>query len=223
MPAKGRTIELPGRGKRAEEVYEYLHEAILDGTLEPNERLFEEEIGNSAGVSRTPVREALHRLQMDGLVRQLGRGVVVVDFSKEEMADLCEVREGLEGFAARLAANARSELDVVTLRELVQAMEQAVESKDVPRLVALNHAFHETIWSAARNRYLAGQLRLLRGLIERRQPTTLSLPERQRQMLTEHAEILAAVDRRDAESAEAATLRHFRAAMAIRLAGDYAR
>jgi DNA-binding GntR family transcriptional regulator len=217
-------IELPGLGSLADELYAYLREAILSGELAPNERLVEATLAQTAHVSRTPVREALKRLEMDGLVKTTSsRGVVVTAFSYDELHDLCVAREGMEGLAARLAASSRSEFDLVNLDHTMEQTAAAVERADVPRLVDLNHAFHEAVWRASRNRYLAQELRLLRGLIERMQQTTLTTPDRQRQMLQEHGETVEALRRGDSEAAEKITRHHFQRAMAIRLANLAAR
>jgi DNA-binding GntR family transcriptional regulator len=202
---------------RADEVYESLRYRILNGELTPNERLIEQTIAADAGVSRTPVREALHRLEVDGLVESKGRSIVVAGLSAEDLSELGTVRESLEGLAARLAALARSDIDVATLERLVADSEEAVASDDVARFVEINHAFHEVIWTSARNRYLARQLALLRSLIERRQTTTLASRERRAEALIEHAAIVRAVIARDPDSAEAAARAHFRNALTIRI------
>lgn len=211
-------IRLPGRRPRAQELYEALRNAILRGELEPGERLVEETIAGLASVSRTPVREALRKLEVDGLVRESGRGMVVVDFSYDDLAELCAVRETLEGLACRLAAVSRSELELAALRRIMEDIRAATARADVSRLVVLNNAFHETVWQAARNRYLAHQLRTLRGLIERLQTTTLRVPERRREAMLEHEAILDAIERGDADSAERLARDHMRKAMALRLA-----
>ncbi|WP_052890276.1 GntR family transcriptional regulator [Thermogemmatispora carboxidivorans] len=210
-------IQLPGERSRAQELYEFLRNAILDGTLEPNERLVEESIAALASVSRTPVREALRKLEADNLVRDTGQGIVVGTTSPEELEELCAVRETLEGMASRLAARLRSELEVASLRRILEEYREATQQRDVERLVVLNHAFHEAIWQAARNRYLFRELTNLRDLIERLQKTTLDRPERQRAALPEHEALFEAIVRQDEDEAERLARLHFREAMAIRL------
>lgn len=213
-------IQLPRERSRAQELYEFLRTAILNGTLAPNERLVEETIAALASVSRTPVREAIRKLQVDGLVRDTAQGVVVCSMNAEELAELGAVRETLEGMAHRTAALSRSELDLLNLRHILDDYREATEQQDIERLVALNHEFHESIWRAARNRYLLQQLVTLRGLIERLQPTTLDIPDRQRQALHQHERVLAAIANRDGDEAERLAREHFREAMAIRLMRD---
>jgi DNA-binding GntR family transcriptional regulator len=202
---------------RAEEVYESLRQQVLDGSLRPNDRLIEQAIAQEAGVSRTPVREALHRLEVDGLVQSKGRSIVVAELSGEDLTELCTVREALEGLAARLAALARSEIDVATLRQLLVECGEAAKDDDVSRFIDNNHAFHEVTWASARNRYLARQLGLLRSLIERRQSTTLADPARRIEALNEHAAIAHAIATGDPDLAEASARAHFRKASSIRI------
>ncbi|MBO0778737.1 MAG: GntR family transcriptional regulator [Ktedonobacteraceae bacterium] len=210
-------ILLPGKRSRAQELYEFLRNAILDGTLGQNERLVEENIAALASVSRTPVREALHKLEVDRLVQDNGQGLVVVAFTADELAELCAVRETLEGMASRLAATARTEIDLLSLQKIHESYQRATERQDVEQLIALNHAFHESIWQAARNRYLYRELANLRSQIERLQKTTLDFVPRQPEALHEHALILEAIVKQDHERAEQLTCQHFREAMAIRL------
>jgi DNA-binding GntR family transcriptional regulator len=201
----------------ADTVYESLRSRILNGELRPNDRLIEQAIAEQLGVSRTPVREALHRLEVDGLVQSKGRSIVVVELSAEDLAELCTVREALEGLAARLAALARSEIDVGTLEQLVAQNREALANDDVLGAVEINHAFHEVIWTSTRNRYLARQLGLLRSLIERRQSTTLATSDRRAEALSEHITIVHAIATRDPDLAEASARAHFRNALSIRI------
>jgi DNA-binding GntR family transcriptional regulator len=212
-------IELGGDRPVAIELYEWLRAAIESGDLRAHERLIEMEIARLAGVSRTPVREALHRLEVERLVRDSGSGGrEVVGFSLAELGDLCAVRETLEGMAAALAAGARSELDCETLEGILEAERAAATAgEDIQLQVDLNHAFHETIWRASRNRYLADELKDLRSLIERLQESSLRNPARLKQALEEHVAILTAVKDGRREEAEKLVRQHFHNALATRL------
>jgi DNA-binding GntR family transcriptional regulator len=218
MPLEPTT--LPGTRSRAQELYNWLRAAILAGELRPHERLVETTIADLASVSRTPVREALHRLEVDGLVGEgEGGGLEVIGFSLDELADLCAVRETLEGMATELAAVSRSELELATLRSIVATEEDLVGDEGaVEHLIELNHSFHETLWRSARNRYLADELKHLRSLIERLQESTLRSRERLEQAISEHKAIVDALEQRDANAAGMLARLHFRNAMATRLA-----
>jgi DNA-binding GntR family transcriptional regulator len=210
-------IVLPGKRSKAEELYEFLHNAILECQIEPNERIIEEQIAALASVSRTPVREAIRRLEADNLVQDTGQGLVIVAVTPDELAEFCAVREVLEGLASRLAATARSEIDILNLQNILHDYQFATAKQDVQQLIKLNHAFHETIWQAARNRYLYRELIELRRNIERLQKTTLSLQQRQKESLDQHHEVLEAIIQHDGDKAEHLARQHFREAMAIRL------
>lgn len=214
-------VTLPGRRSRAQELYNWLRAAILSGELKPHERLVETTIADLASVSRTPVREALHRLEVDGLIGEgENGGLEVIGFSLDELADLCAVRETLEGMAAELAAVSRSAMEIATLRNLVALEEEAHGGANVSieQLIEMNHSFHETLWRASRNRYLADELKHLRSLIERLQESTLRSADRLEQAITEHKAIVDALEARDSALAGELTRDHFRNAMARRLA-----
>jgi DNA-binding GntR family transcriptional regulator len=213
------SITLPGRRSRAEELYDHLRAAILSGELRPSERLVENTLAELASVSRTPVRQALQQLESDGLLRESkSGGMEVFGFSLDEIADLCAVRETLEGMATGLAAGACSPMELALLGGVLDAERRALQDDSAPAVqIELNHRFHETIWNASRNRYLATELRSLREMIEQRQGTTLRSAERRRMALDEHQAIVTAITNKDSEAAEQAAREHFRAAMAARL------
>jgi len=199
-------------------VYEMVREWIALGQLRPGERLSEEELARRTGVSRTPVREALKRLEAEGFVQVIPyRGVVVAEPSVDELADLCVVRDVLEALAARLAAQSATDMELAAFEELAQEFEEAVAREDIPAMVESNHRFHEAIWSASRNRVLAQQLRQLRDRIFSHQTTTFTLPDRRKAAVAEHRAILEALKDRDPDRAAEAARRHFQLAEAARL------
>jgi DNA-binding GntR family transcriptional regulator len=211
-------IQLPGRQSRAAELYEHLRRSIVAGEFQEGDRMVEEQIAAMASVSRTPVREALRRLESDGLVQITSRGVIVTLATHDQMIEFCVVREALEGMAARFAANSRTELELETMRELHHQCETASLNDQLPGLVEVNSAFHEAIWQAARNRYLMQQLRFLRTMVHRLQATTLDRPDRRAVALQEHKEILDAIAAGDADRAEELARLHHRRATSIRMA-----
>ena len=219
MPLK--PVKLPGNRSRADELYSWLREAIIAGELRPSERLVETVLADLASVSRTPVREALHRLEVDGLVSDGAGGLEVNGFSLDELADLCAVRETLEGMASELAAITRSPLELETLRQINQEEEELLHSDSSEQLllkrVELNHLFHQTIWRASRNRYLAGELKGLRDMIEGLQDSTLSQPARNTEAVAEHRAILDAIEFQRPDDAGEVVRAHFRHAAAMRL------
>ncbi|MCG5215199.1 GntR family transcriptional regulator [Streptosporangium sp. KLBMP 9127] len=209
-------ITLPGKKPIADELYEYLRNAIVHGKLPAGMRVVEGDIAARANVSRTPVGQALRHLQSDALLRASRHGLLVNELSADELSEACTVRDSLEALAARLAASARTDLDIALLEELTEQFEAAIGG-DVSEIVELNHAFHDAVWDAARNSFLRRNLMQTRSLIERLNSTTLSAEARQRQALGEHRAILAAIIARDADVAEAVTLEHFHKATAMRI------
>lgn len=211
-------IRLNAGRRMGDEIYLQLKSAILAGKLAPSERLVEESIAELASVSRTPVREALRRLQADGLVEERGPGLAVTVVTAQRLAELCIVREALEGLAAYLAAESRTELDLLFLKQVLDDSNAAEAGASDEAQVRLNHAFHKGVWSAARNGVLSAELRGLRNEIERMQGTTLTAPGRLSSAIGEHRELLEAIRTRNPVAARDLAQLHFRTAMAIRLA-----
>ena len=211
-------IEINKSRPLTQELYEYLRASIFDGTLQPGERLVEDAIGKTANVSRTPVREALRKLEMEGLVQTRGRSKSVATPTANELAELVAVREVLEGMATGLAAGARSEMEVQTLKQIHAEYCHQVEQENFDETKELNMRFHETIWLAARNRYLSQQLALLRGTVLRLQRSMLAYPERRLATVLEHEQMLQAIIDRDTQAAEEYGKIHFRNAAMTRLA-----
>ncbi|HEY8418141.1 MAG TPA: GntR family transcriptional regulator [Limnochordales bacterium] len=203
---------------RAELVYEALRDDIFNNRLRPGERVSEERIAQRLKVSRTPVREALKRLHAEGLVEITPhRGAVVRDPSGEELAELCTVREVLEGLAARLAARSISDVELYTLERLINEMDAAAREDRIDDLIQYNHQFHESIWLATRNRYLARQLRQLRQFIFRLQESSMRFPGRKEEAQAEHRALYKAIAEGSPDEAERIAREHFRRGEAIRM------
>jgi DNA-binding GntR family transcriptional regulator len=215
-------IRLENKGSIADELFDYMRDAIVRGGMNAGERVVEADIAARANVSRTPVGQALRRLEAAGLLRATRRGLVVNELSPDELVEACTVRDSLEALAARLAAATRTDLDVALLEELNDQFAEALGG-DVVRMVALNHEFHDVVWDAARNSYLKRNLLETRCLIERLNSTTFRSEVRQREALAEHRAIVDAIRDRDADRAEAVTLAHFRKATAARVLSVRAR
>ncbi len=134
-------------GTTAEAVYQVLRHGIVHGDLAPGERLRSDALANELRVSRTPVREALRKLEAEGLVAQSGSGLVVRAFSEQDLTELFYVREALEGMAARLAAENATPSEIAEIRELLDDMETVRQRGDLGALRRLTGEFHQ--WSAA--------------------------------------------------------------------------
>ncbi len=201
---------------RSEFVYLQLRNALTSGALKPGERVMEVEVADWLQVSRTPVREALRRLESEGLLRIEARlGLVVASISREAMLELYVMRELLEGTAARLCATSATDIDLMELDELIKR-EQKMQS-DPAALARHNRLIHEAIHRGAHNRYLEKSLAAVNDTMYLLGPSQMLLPERARTAVSEHAEIVKCILKRDADAAEAAARKHIRSAQRQRL------
>jgi DNA-binding GntR family transcriptional regulator len=200
---------------RGDFVYDSLRDAIWEGRIARGERVREEEVARSLGVSRTPVREALQRLQRRGLlVNGLGRGLIVAELSKREVIELYAMREILEGSAARFAAQHATGPEIDILYRLQRDLAEAPD--DALLLVKLNRRFHQAIYDAAHNQYLTQTLDALHDSMALLHSTTFRAPNRRRESDEEHRRIVAAIERHDADEAEAIAREHIRQAQRTR-------
>lgn len=208
----GRSEELP----RSEQAHRYLRDAIRSGRLRPGDRLREVDLAAAIGLSRTPVREALARLEAEGLVvNDSIRGIVVTELDYSMVTELYVMREVLEGTAARLAAQHASEVEMEILDDLCEQYRAALD--DSAEMALRNRQFHETLCRCAHNRYLLKMLNMLHDSLSLLGPTSLALPDRAVETLREHEAVVEAIRQRDSEGAEAAVRTHIRAAQKTRV------
>ena len=207
---------LKTRGSSGADAYDALFEAMISGRLKPGDRLREAEIAKMLGVSRTPVREAMRRLEVEGLlVHQPRKGVIIRELDHSAVTELYLVRVTLEGMAAREAARHASEVEIEALQDMVAA--EAAMNVDAVKRSRANKVFHQTIYRAAHNRYLLDMLGRLDVTMSILGQTTLSLPERLKTALVEHGRIVDAIAARDPAAAQEAAEEHIRGAHRARL------
>ena len=198
----GRVAPLTRR-RLVDDAVHALREAILDGRFASGSRLRQVALADELGISRTPIREALGQLQHEGLIELLPQGGVrVVALELQEAVDLYDVREVLDGLAARLAATRATPAALTDLRKCLAQMKRCVERGDQNHWFAPHVAFHEGILRAANNAPLRRQASLVRLSIQRFHPLLLSTPDRLARAYREHEEIHEAVVAHDAEAAE---------------------
>jgi len=200
-----------------EPLYERMKGAILAGDLAPGQQLVETTLATTYGVSRTPIRQALTRLEQDGLIERTHRGLVVRERSPDEILDIYEVRIGLEASAASTAALRRTTMDLIALRRLDEQL-TSMDGSDAQAIAVANREFHQAIWAASHSEPLIDLLTRLNLHLSRFTATTLSEPGRWQQAGEEHHEILAAIEDRDPERAAEAATHHFETARNLRLA-----
>ncbi len=200
-------------------VYQRLKEAILTGKFAPGERLLETELADEMGVSRTPVREAVRRLEREGLVVwRPFRGAEVVGIPYDVVEQLFQVREALECLAVRLAVARVDSGTAVVLRSIVERMEAAVSMGDYVQANALHRNFHLELARASGNAPLVRVLEDIQDHINLSQATARSGPARFEQLTTEHLEIIRALAAGDAVRAESLVSEHIRRGLAATLA-----
>jgi len=188
-------------------VYEALVELIVAGALRPGQHLVESELARQLGVSRQPVREALHRLEAEGWIDlRPSQGAFVHVPTDSEVDQLLDVRELLEGATARLAARAATLEAVAALRKVWQEGAAAVESGDVTRTVTANNKFHAAVAELAGNAVLA-QLSEIVGRRVRWYYRKVA-PARGHESWSEHAELVAAIEAGDEDKAGALARMH---------------
>lgn len=201
---------------RVEIAYDRLLTAIQEGELKPGTRIREVDLAEQFGISRTPIRDAILKLESEGLlIHEARKGAVIKSLSHREIIELYAMREVLEGTAARYAAQHASVAELDELHALNILMN---ECRDEPvRAVSLNRQFHNLLYNCANNRYLLGALRGLSNAMALLGKTTLADPARTAEAFEEHNRIVNAIIERDGDSAELAARVHIQKAKAQRL------
>ena len=200
------------------DAYHLILEAIDLGVYKPGDRLVESDLAERFGVSRTPIREALQRLETQSLLERDGRSLIVASLDHNQMAELYIVRSELEGLAARLAARHATQEEINVLQEMVEADDALVGAPT--ELAKANRRFHEQIHLASHNRYLVQQLDLVHRTMALMATTSLAAEGRGEIAQGEHRGIVDAIARRDEEAAGKALKDHISVAFMTRLKQD---
>ncbi|KFI33563.1 GntR family transcriptional regulator [Haematobacter missouriensis] len=200
------------------DAYSLILDAIDAGVYRPGDRLVESELADRFGVSRTPIREALQRLETQSMLVRDGRSMVVASLDHHQLAELYAVRAELEGLAARLAARHATDEEVRVLRAMVE--EDRRLANDPNALARANRRFHHQIHLASHNRYLIQQLDLVHRSMALLASTSLAAEGRADATLQEHQAIIAAITQRDGDTAAEAVKTHISRAYEMRLKLD---
>lgn len=205
---KKRTVPIRKR------VYENLKSAILSGLFDPEERLTEEHLAERLGVSRTPVREALYKLESEGLVHPLEtRGFVVGGGSREEMVELFEIRAALEGYTLRIISEKITEEVLRKLGSFIEKAEAALKVHRLDEVFKWNTRFHDTL-----HELVSDRVRLYRMIVDIRKQAlryrkeTLQSPEGAKRTLDGHRKILLALRLKDPDLCERTMREHIKLA-----------
>jgi len=196
--------------------YTLLRDGMFLGEFPPGSSLNELALAKRFGTSRTPVREALQRLETERLVERRGRSVIVRQASPAEILDIYEVRTTLEGAAAAKAATSATDLDLLRLARARDDMRDVTTADPRTRAV-VNRRFHEALWEASHSPTLVDLLTRINSHLLVASRTTLDSEERWIEALAEHEELLAAIRDRDPARAQALASAHMNAARDARL------
>jgi len=200
------------------DAYELILDAIDVGIYRPGDRLVESDLADRFGVSRTPIREALQRLETQSLLARDGRSLVVASLDHNQLAELYAVRAELEGLAARLAAQHAAPEELRVLRKMVDEDRGLLD--DPEALARTNRRFHKQLHLASHNRYLVQQLDLVHRTMALLATTSLAVEGRSEKAVGEHDAIVTAIETRDGDAAHAALKAHISLAFETRLKVD---
>lgn len=192
-----------------EVIFNTLREAIIIGELKPGERLMEVQLAEKMGVSRTPVREAIRKLELEGLVHMMARrGAQVADLSMKDIMDVLEVRASLDGLATALATTRITADELKELNHVSQQFVQFVEKENLQGAIKKDVEFHEIIYRSARNDKLIQIAINLREQIQRFRVIYLKDFTNAKDIIKEHNDIYQAIQRRDTQLAQALAQKH---------------
>jgi DNA-binding GntR family transcriptional regulator len=190
-------------------VYSHLRELILSGEYAPNERLFETKISDEIGASRTPVREALHGLELEGLIECLPKvGYIVKPISDQEVAEICEIRGLIEGLAARWAVEKARERLIAELQSNIATSETKAEKGEARAFIELDSQFHEIIARLSGSKRLLELAQALRHHMLRYRVQSIYSTDNVLRAIKGHKGVLASIERGDVEEINQAIKKH---------------
>lgn len=203
------TVQMDGYLPLRDVVFNTLRQAILRGELKPGERLMEIQLANKLGVSRTPIREAIRKLELEGLVLMIPRrGAEVAQITEKSLRDVLEVRRALEELAVQLACLRMTPEGVEDLKKAAKEFEQVLGDEDITVVAEADVAFHDLIYLATDNQRLISLLNNFREQMYRYRVEYLKKTEFHAKLLKEHQEIIAAIENGEGDRAKEVTSRH---------------
>lgn len=195
------------RGK----VFYQLENDILNGKYKPGDSLIETKLSDELGVSRTPVREAIRQLELEGLVQTIpNKGAIVTGLSEKDIEDIYTIRMMIEGLAARWAAEKITEEELKELQETIELEEFYTNKNDTYNILRLDSKFHEIIFRASKSKPLMNTLTMFHHYLQRARNSSLGMTGRANEALQEHKAILRAIMENNPEKAESLTTEHIK-------------
>ena len=190
-------------------VFNTLRQAILRGELKPGERLMEIQLANKLGVSRTPIREAIRKLELEGLVLMIPRkGAEVAEITEKSLRDVLEVRRALEELAVQLACEKITKEEIRELERVAKEFQQVVNSSDITEIAEVDVGFHDIIYTATDNQKLIQLLNNLREQMYRYRVEYLKRDGVFPQLIAEHEAIIRHIENNEKEKATEVMCRH---------------
>jgi DNA-binding GntR family transcriptional regulator len=191
------------RKSLGEDVYDHLKQAIIDQDIEPGARLVENRIAQMLGISRTPLREALHKLEREDWIEKVSSGgFKVMTLSREDIEETFGIRSVLEAYAARLAAENHRSSDLAPLEKAMKKFQESLEKKQTARLPEINTQFHDLLYAMSDSPRLIKMINQLRAPISRYRQIILKQAAYAAASCQDHADMLTAMRQRDADRVE---------------------
>jgi len=198
-----------GQGSLRGQVFTKIQDDIINGRYEPGDSLVETKLAEELGVSRTPVREAIRQLELEGLVTYIpNKGVYVTGITKDDIQDIYTIRSLIEGLAVRWAVERIEAEELKKLEETVELMAYYTKKGDMEQVTKLDTRFHEVIYDACKSRVLQNTLKNLLRYVKKARLTSLKVPKRAYQALEEHKQILHAFKSHEPEKGERLMILH---------------
>jgi DNA-binding GntR family transcriptional regulator len=192
-----------------QKIYDHLREQLLSGEIQPHQHLIEAKIAEETGTSRTPVREALHSLELEGLIESIPRvGYVVKPLSEEEVEEICEIRAVVEGLAARWAMEKSREKLAAELKRNISLSEEKISNGNVKAFVDMDAQFHEIIAKFSGSKRLLELAQTLRRHMLRYRIESIYLSDNVLRAINGHKGILEAIEKADLEEVNKAIKYH---------------
>lgn len=202
-------LESDNNGSLRIRVFNAIENAILNEEYKEGDSLNELKLSQELGVSRTPVREALMQLELEGLVKNIpNKGAVVVGVSEKDIEDIYEIRIRIEGLASKLCAEKITQDELKALEKIVDLQEFYLSKNDIEQIWKLDGDFHKIIYDASRSRPLRFMLTNFHNYIKRARDISVQVEGRAEKTVSEHRAILEAIRSRDGQLAEKLTAEH---------------
>ncbi len=186
----------------ADQVYEVLETDILGGKYVRGDILTESKLCEQLGVSRTPIREALRRLEQENLIKETGKGSLVIGITEKDLDDIFIVREQLEGLAASFAASNFNDEEIEKLKSVLELQEFYLQKHDAEQIKVMDNRFHETLYSLSGSVIFYNILLSLHKKVQKFRKASIQSKSRATESVAEHRKIFDAIVAKDAKLAE---------------------